>query len=193
MSEELLQNIEWEDLQELLTRSSRTAIVHFLEVKQIDDLCAIGFSFEFGSEYPNFQLCANTRQFFDESQSMYRRDWPQADLLEVRWNSGDYQYPSGLLDSHELGVEWNKKLVELNLIAQQILTLSEDLKAIIYQEFMQGVYDISMAAMAAIAKEGTLGDHKRLDFNIADIDSNQSQTMMIDQHIHTYLNGEFDS
>ena len=100
---------DWTRLEELLIDSSETAIRRFVASIEKRKLLAIGYVFELGNNSPQFDLCANVSGSRD-----FVHDFDDED----RWNSGDYEYPAGLLDSRcELGSEWNAANKELHAIA----------------------------------------------------------------------------
>src|SRR5689334_2790496 len=98
--------MDWPQTKQLLIVGSDKAIRAFLSHHADDQLCAIGYVFELWNNSPQFDLCANTDRYFRNSMAQYERNSPQTVHEEIRWNSGDYEFPAGLLHREELGPEW---------------------------------------------------------------------------------------
>lgn len=138
----------WPQHQQVLLASSRRVIQKFLAQNSGEPLLAIGFVFELWNNTPQFDLCAHTG------------DEPSEDP-EVRWNSGEYSFPAGLLGVRdELGPEWTAINTHLHQLAK-----NEDTSGEIYQ----GLITISCQTMALLKQEGLFGDATALDFNIAEV------------------------
>jgi len=138
----------WPQHQQVLLDSSRRVLKTFLSQHPDEKLLAIGFVFELWNNTKQFDLCAHTG------------DEPSEDP-EVRWNSGDYDYPAGLMGLRdELGPEWTAINTRLHQLAAK-----EDETGEIYQ----GLITISCQTMALLKQEGLFGDATELDFNIAEV------------------------
>jgi hypothetical protein len=94
--------IDWQRNKAILITGSETAIRAFLSRNSTAELCAVGYVLELGQPPPlAFYLCANTRRYFDRTMAKYRERWPDTPADNIRWNSGDYEFPAGLLDPRD--------------------------------------------------------------------------------------------
>jgi len=143
---------DWTRLEELLIDSSETAIRRFVASIEKRKLLAIGYVFELGNNSPQFDLCANVSGSRD-----FVHDFDDED----RWNSGDYEYPAGLLDSRcELGSEWNAANKELHAIAND-----DDSFGAIYD----GIVGISCNSLIDLAIRRVLPRPLNLDYNVSEV------------------------
>ena len=142
---------DWPVLEKLLIESSEVAIRRFLASLKQRRLLAIGYVFEFGNNSPQFDLCANvsgSRDFVHEFD-------------DGRWNSGDYEYPAGLLDSRtELGNEWIAANEKLHAIA------SDDQN---FPTIYDGTVRISCNSIIDLATRGVLPSPLELDYNVSEV------------------------
>src|SRR6185436_13345909 len=110
--------IDWNRNLELLLSGTEAVIRKFLSERPEIEICAIGYTFELGNASPAFHLCANSREYLARTLECYRREWPNRDLGSVRWNSGDYQFPAGLLPvAEELAPEWASEAEKFHNLA----------------------------------------------------------------------------
>lgn len=143
---------DWSNLEKLLIDSSEAAICRFVASLNERRLLAIGYVFELGNNSPQFDLCANVSG---------RRDFVHEFDDDDRWNSGDYEYPAGLLDSKcELGSEWNAATKELHAIAND-----DDSFSAIYD----GIVGISCNSLIDLAVRGVLPCPLTLDYNVSEV------------------------
>lgn len=143
---------DWSFLEKLLIDSSEIAIRRFVASLKQRRLLAIGYVFELGNKSPQFDLCANVSG---------NRDFVHEFDDDDRWNSGDYEYPAGLLDSRtELGNEWNSANEKLHAIAGDDHSF-----AAIYE----GVVRISCNSLIDLATRGVLPSPLELDYNVSEV------------------------
>jgi hypothetical protein len=157
--------IDWERNKKLLLDGSEAAIRKFLAVRAKGDLCAIGYVFELWNASPQFDLCANTTQFFQESMARHLKKWPDDSVddsaKEYRWNSGCYQYSAGLLGERaELGAAWDAESDRLHELADA------DPES---REVYDGLIRISCDVLVELASRRVFGDWSALDFNVSEV------------------------
>jgi len=150
MSKKRIQ-VDWERCERLLLDGSRSALETFLGQRPRGELCAIGYVFELGNESPQFDLCADTW-----TNRKRLKDWQSPD---VRWNSGNYEFPAGLSHGSELGTDWNAESKRLHNLAED-----ERHFAAVYK----GLVDMSCLVLVKRASEGLLGDWRLLDYNVSE-------------------------
>ncbi|MGE0757213.1 MAG: hypothetical protein AB7O38_09340 [Pirellulaceae bacterium] len=145
-------NPNWNRLEQLLIASSETAIRRFITSLKSRKLLAIGYVFELGNNSPQFDLCANVsgdRDFLHEFDD------------EDRWNSGDYEYPAGLLDSkNELGAEWDLENRQLHALAND-----PDRYAAIYA----GIVDVACNSLIELAFRDVIPSPLAVDYNVSEV------------------------
>ncbi len=143
---------DWLVLEKLLIDSSEDAIRRFVASLKQRKLLAIGYVFELGNSSPHFDLCANVsggREFVDDFED------------DDRWNSGDYEYPAGLLDSEsELGDEWNAANEKLHAIARDEHS---------FLDIYNGIVRISCDSLIDLAIRGVLPSPLSLDYNVSEV------------------------
>jgi hypothetical protein len=153
--------IDWPRNEELLFEDSERLIRALVaeHEKRREPLAAIGYVFEFGRGQLCFDLCANTARNAQTSLVEYLAQYPDASAEELRWNSGDYDYP-GAADQY--GGGWSKpwwdELERLDRLAEN----DEESK-----EVHEGIGRICCNVLAELAKRGVFGNWKLLDFNVA--------------------------
>jgi hypothetical protein len=152
---------DWQCNQELLFKDSERLIrALFAEhVKRGEPLAAIGYVFEFGRGQPCFELCANTVRHAQRCLTEYLAKYPDGLADEVRWNSGDYDYP-GAADQHGGGwsESWWEEVKRLDRLAEQ-----DEVSKLVHE----GVARICCNILAELAGRGAFGDWRKLDFNVA--------------------------
>jgi hypothetical protein len=105
------------------------------------------------------ELCANTARNAKESLAEYLAKWSDASADEFRWNSGDYDYPSGVQDRFGgWSNRWWDELARLDALAQD----EKHTKNV-----HDGVADICCNVLAELAKRGVFGDWSIIDFNVS--------------------------
>lgn len=157
---------DWNQYHRVLVDSSKTVLLRFYERQPKDSVIAIGYVFELGNVSPQFDLCANIGKCHDERE-------------DVRWNSGDYTFPAGLLGLvDELGSEWTK-------INDHLHEAAEDEQE--GGEIYRGLTGISCRSLVDLARSGLLGNASRLDFNVSEV--NDALAVVIDRNraIHAQL------
>ncbi len=124
-----------------------------------DILAAIGYVYEFGRNQLCFDLCANTGRNAKESLSAFMAKWPDATEDEVRWNSGNYDYPGAAQDRFGgWGGAWMDELRRLDQLAEdkgRAKTIHEH------------IADICCDVLAELARRGAFGDWSVIDFNVS--------------------------
>jgi hypothetical protein len=156
----------WPQHQQVLLTATRRVITKFLAQNSGEPLLAIGFVFELWNNTPQFDLCAHTG------------DEPSDDL-EVRWNSGEYSFPAGLLGLRdELGPEWTAISTHLHQLAK-----NEDTSG----ETYQGLINISIQTMIALKQEGLFGDTSHIDFNISEVGDPLEKVRERNQMVHAKI------
>jgi hypothetical protein len=81
---------------------------------------------------------------------------------EDKWNSGAYEYPAGF-PGGDPGVipKWNKEITRLHRLSEN----RENIPAI-----YDGLIKASCEAMAAVARTGILGDWKKINFSVSEVE-----------------------
>jgi hypothetical protein len=150
--------INWAHNQSILIAATATAVREFLSERGINDLCAVGYEFEFGQPEPSFFLCANTLRYRGQSSAGGSGD------DDARWNSGEYEFPAGLLDPQdELGPDWNRVMVDLH-------RLTEHGEEETLLDAYNGLVHICCQTLAELARDGLFGDWTEIDFNVSSVD-----------------------
>ncbi len=143
---------DWPHLERLLSDASELAIRKFLASLNHRKLLAIGYVFELGNNSPQFDLCANVSGDSDFLHELTNED---------RWNSGDYEYPAGLLDpANELGDEWNSENERLHSLANE-----DDNFTAIYT----GIISIACNSLMELARRHIFPNPLALDYNISEV------------------------
>ena len=150
----------------LLVESTRVVLSRFFQTHSPRDLIAIGYVFELWNASPQFDLCAHTGSHHDER-------------LEIRWNSGDYNFPAGLLGTiDELGPEWGGIVERLHQEAED-----QDQSGEVYR----ALTEVACGALIEVAREGILGDTTKLDFNVSEVNDPLELVMERDRLIHLQI------
>lgn len=156
--------IDWSHNEKILLEESEPIVRALLSRtrKEGDELAAIGYVFEIGRGQLEFDLCANTRRCANERIAAYAAEYPDDSMDEVRWNSGDFDYPSGV--SEHFGGWSDTWWGELSRF-DQLAEASPETAKLIYE----GISDICCKVLAELASKGVIEDWSNLDFNIADL------------------------
>jgi len=118
-------------------------------------LYAIGYVYELGNAFPQFDVCANVSGPCD-----WLRNLPITD--EGRWNSGNYEYPAGLLQPGvELGEDWNAIAASLHNEADR----TGD-----YDTADRLLSDVACKAIILVARSGAIPNPLDVDYNISSVD-----------------------
>lgn len=157
---------DWQHHQRVLVSASEAVLLRFYEKHAAESLTAVGYVFELWNLSPQFDLCANIGPRQDE------RD-------EVRWNSGDYEFPAGLLNTvDELGPEWTQINERLHKAAE-----GQDRDGDVYR----GLIEISCGALVDLSKSGLICNPSRLDFNVSEVDDSLDVVVARNRTIHDHL------
>jgi hypothetical protein len=158
---------DWDHHQRVLVDASKAVLLRFFEKHPKESVIAIGYVFELWNASPQFDLCANVGSRHDDRE-------------EVRWNSGDYQFPAGLLGGtiNELGAEWVQISDRLHLAAEDEIGEGE-----VYR----GLIDISCRALVELARTGLFGDPTRLDFNVSEVGDSTEMVRIRNRSIHEHF------
>jgi hypothetical protein len=152
--------IDWVRYSRLLLTDTEVAATSFFANSPGYDLSAIGYTFELGNASPAFSMVVNSHAFFRKTREEYRKHSPRVSEDELRWSSGDFEYCSlsfsGLCQQ---GSEWEREYVTLHEFACRNLDSNE-----VYD----GLVKISCETLAILAKRGTFGDWRGIDFNVAE-------------------------
>jgi hypothetical protein len=152
--------IDWPLYSRLLYEGSSLALRKFFAEHPEIQLSAIGYTFELGNESPTFSLCADTNAHFEQTKEEYKKEWPQFDLNNLQWSSGDYQFCAGLLvEKEELGVAWNFEYAKLH---EWVDANGE------FDEVYDGLVCICCETLAALVRNGVIPKSNNLIFNIAE-------------------------
>jgi hypothetical protein len=144
-----------------------------------DVLAAIGYVFEFGRGQLCFDLCANTARHAKASLAEFLAKWPDATADEVRWNSGDYDYPAGVQDRFGgWSTAWWNELSRLDRLAADA-GQSQDIHA--------GIAEICCEVLAELANREVLGVWSVMDFNVAALLDDIEQVKQRDAHIRNLI------
>jgi Domain of unknown function (DUF4303) len=173
---------DWMRNKELLLEDSEPVIRGlFAENKDKGEvLVAIGYVFEFGRGQLCFDLCANTSRNLKESLASFLAKWPDAAGDEVRWNSGDFDYPGSVQDRFGGWSDtWCDELKRLDHLAKD----EEHFKSV-----HEGIADVCCEALAELAKRGVLGDWSSIDFNVAALLDDVEQVKERDMKIRSLIN-----
>src|SRR6185369_8709791 len=156
----------WDQNHRVLVDSSKAVLLRFYEEQPKEGVIAVGYVFELWNASPQFGLCANVGTQHDQ-----RRD--------IRWNSGDYTFPAGLLgEVNELGSEWTEISARLHQSAED-----QDGDGEIYR----GLIDISCRAIVDLARSGAFSDPTRLDFNVSEVSDDLEAVIARNRLIHEQL------
>jgi hypothetical protein len=176
---------DWEAAKSILLSSSAEAIRSFAADLPAGEICAIGYIFELGNAHEQFDLCANTRSFYiqhaaEYRSAKYRGEFPNLSEEEIRWNSGDYEFPAGLPgDSYRTAwFPWSRVSEQLHQIAE--CDLNSD-------AVHNGLIRIGCESIAEIAQRGLLGDWSTIDFNVASVDCSIQSIMNRDREIRDLI------
>ncbi|HBJ84161.1 MAG TPA: hypothetical protein DDZ88_09895 [Verrucomicrobiales bacterium] len=157
---------DWDHYRRVLVDASKTVLRRFYERRAKEEVIAIGYVFELWNASPQFDLCANVGARHDERE-------------EVRWNSGDYKFPAGLLSSvDELGTNWTQISERLHQAAAD-----QDGDGEVYQ----GLIGIACRALVDLARSGLFGDPTRLDFNVSEVSDSTDVVVARNRSIHEQL------
>jgi hypothetical protein len=145
-------NPNWTRLEQLLITSSEIAIRNFVKTLRNRKLLAIGYVFELGNNSPQFDLCANVSGDRD-----FIHDFDDED----RWNSGDYEYPAGLLGTKsELGAEWDSENRKLHALANDPDR---------YTATYAGIVEIACNSLIELAIRDALPCPLAIDYNVSEV------------------------
>lgn len=157
---------DWNHHQQVLVKASKEVFRRFKEKHASKRLIAVGYVFELWNASPQFDLCANVGAQHDQRE-------------EIRWNSGDYIFPAGLLGAvDELGSDWQQIMDQLHQSAQDQETDGE-----IYR----GLIDICCKSMAELAKSGEFTNPALLDFNVSEVNDDLNEVIARNHSIHEQL------
>jgi hypothetical protein len=157
---------DWDHYHRVLVDSSRAVLLRFHEKAPKESVIAVGYVFELWNASPQFDLCADVGTQDDQRE-------------EVRWNSGDYEFPAGLLGvADELGSEWTE-------ISARLHQSAEDQTG--DGEIYRGLIDISCRALVDLARSGVLGDPTRLDFNVSEVGDDLAVVIVRNRLIHEQI------
>ncbi len=157
---------DWNHYQQVLVEASKEVFRRFKEKHASKRLIAIVYVFELWNASPQFDLCANVGDQHDPRE-------------EIRWNSGDYIFPAGLLGVvDELGSKWQQIIEHLHRSAQD-----QDADGEIYR----GLIEISCRSMAELANLGKFSDSSLLDFNVSEVNDDLGLVIARDHSIHEQL------
>jgi len=157
---------DWDHHQCVLVDASKAVLLRFYEKHPKESVIAIGYVFELWNASPQFDLCANVGSRHDERE-------------DVRWNSGDYQFPAGLLGAvDELGAEWVQISERLHQAAKD-----QDGDGEVYR----GLTDISCRALVDLARSRLFVDPTRLDFNVSEVGDFTDVVITRNRSIHEQL------
>lgn len=133
---------DWHRHQRVLVEASKAVLQRFYEKPSNEKLIAIGYVFELWNLSPQFDLCGNIGTDHSERQ-------------ELRWNSGDYKFPAGLLNTvNEVGAEWAQTIERLHKAAG-----GQDRCGEVYR----GLIEISCGALVDLSSSGVFEDPARLE------------------------------
>jgi hypothetical protein len=156
----------WDHHQRVLVAASKAVLRRFFEKHPKESVIAIGYVFELWNASPQFDLCANVGSRHDDRE-------------EIRWNSGNYQFPAGLLGTiDELGAEWVQ-------ISYRLHQAAEDQEG--HGEVYRGLIDISCRALIDLARSGLFGDPARLDFNVSEVGDSTDVVSTRSRSIHEHI------
>lgn len=151
---------DWIHNQKILIEESEPIIRGLLAENQDrgDKLAAIGYVFEFGRGQLEFDLCANTSGNLKEMLEDLEPDEPEDD---VRWNSGDFDYPSGVSDSFGgFSKAWRDELARIDQLAE-----TESNRTAIYD----GIVEICCQVLADFCRRDVIEGWQQIDLNVADL------------------------
>jgi hypothetical protein len=149
--------IDWDAHQQLVIADSRRAVSAFLSEAGNPPLAAIGYWVCVGIGYaspPPFAINANPRRFYEAKLAAAKASNPDFTDSQMRWDSGYFQYPACI----ELNTEVSAMATMLNDLVDTGENGSEEVNA--------GMIKICCSALAALARDGILGDVTNIDFVI---------------------------
>lgn len=174
--------IDWPHNRELLlAESERLVQALFAENRERGDcLVAIGYVFEFGRGQLEFDMCANTAQSAEEALAELLAEDPDESPDEVRWNSGDFDYPGGVSDHYGgFSAEWRTELKRLDQLAED----DEEQSAAVHE----GIANICCEVLAELATRGVIAEWSSIDFNVAALLDEIDQVKARDQQIRRLI------
>ena len=169
--------IDWKCFKQLLAVETKREIeALFAENrKRGDTLVAVGFVFEFGRGQLEFDLCANTKRNAEQSVANYLSKYPNGSAMEIRWNSGDFDYP--VANSEFSDALWDQ-LKNLDNLAK-------------HERNRQVVYDNVVATcchvMAECAQNGAIPDWNNIDLNVAELLDDMATIVERDKYIRSLV------
>lgn len=188
MNEDL--STRWRDL---LLKSTRRALEEFWKRIPLSDLSALGYFTEFGQPSANFYLCAETIRHDAENRETYKT-LSKSEMEDIRWNSGDFKFPAGLISSHdELGPDWNLEMERLNQRVHEIVKATLEADALrkntdepteVVIPEMDVLTDVCCDVLAILATEDFPEHASRLDFIVQDVDDTRQTTKVRNREIH---------
>ena len=118
-------------------------------------ILAVGYVFELSNAYSQFDICANITGSCDWLHKLPATD-------DDRWNSGDFEYPAGLLKPGlELGEEWAVFFATIHQTAELTGT---------YDSAKNTLVEIRCKSIALVASTGIIVSLLRVDYNVASVD-----------------------
>lgn len=179
--------MSWQERSVLLTQESGR-ILSALMGKLRDDgdeLAVIGFVYEFGRGALTFDWCANTVR---NGRALSGSTGPLPD--ELRWNSGDFDFPSGICC---YGEGWSDALwgdlLELDRLAFQEVDLPAE-ERLESNRIHEGVADLCCNVLATLAKRGVFGEWRQVDFSVGALLDSIEVVRRRDQQIRTLIGSD---
>lgn len=146
---------DWERNRDLLLAESEPIVRQLFADSETtgDRIVAIGFVYEFGRGQLYFDMCANTAGNF-------QAQFPDGVVDdEVRWNSGDYDYPGGVSGYYgDWSRTWWDELSRLDQIANDKTQ---------FAGVHERIAEICCAVLVELARRGVFSDWSTIDFNVA--------------------------
>lgn len=166
--------VDWQRIGELLLDYSESPLRKFFSENKEkgEEIAAIGYVYEFGRGELYFDVCANSAEHAKKSFADHVAEYPESGD-EFRWNSGDYDYSGGAVDS-ELSEELQTELDCLDRLAEDS-SQSETVH--------DGFAEICCEVLAELAKRDVFGDWSVIDFNVAALLDDEQLVMKRDQDI----------
>jgi len=171
--------LDWIHPAAVLLQGSRSAFRDFFAVHPIDQICAVGFVIELGSEGTYMEPCADTRAHRKVVWKDYSLKYPHMTKDEMRWNSGEYEFPAGLLRHDELGPAW----------AQVAEALQRTAGGGASEEVCRGLISLCCDTIVTLSAEGAFGNWADLDFNVAEVEEPTDVVKERDAAIRRRLRG----
>lgn len=140
---------DWSSLRTLLRDEARRVLTRFFAEHDAKELTGVGFVFTLWNVTPQLDLCAHTSELAEDE--------------EERFNSGDYDFPSGVTDERrELGPKVWEAIGDLHAQAGKEAAKGKA-KSAVYR----GLVELTSSVLLDLRDEKLIPDG--VDFNVSEV------------------------